>query len=203
MRSKKIVDGVSLHVITGTHVVLLCMNVDEKSRKGLLGFLLKRKDIKAGKEIFLKGFKEFKKKGKESDEDIIQAFLWGDYTADPNTNYEYTATPVYGSPEKLEYGNEVKVTISTEDPHAGTHGVFFNRGTVGQAYARKFDNKNPDHVPNNEAYKWLSRGLEEAMLGFIAEAKNKEYGLRVAAYEFDYVPIIQALYDASQKRCRC
>ncbi|MFY0628987.1 MAG: hypothetical protein JXR05_01330 [Flavobacteriaceae bacterium] len=199
MRVRNQANGVSLHVIAGTHVVLLCLDVDTKARKGLLGFLLTRKDVKTEKVTPLSGFKEFKEKGKESDTNLIQSFLWGDYTAVPNTEYIYSATPVYGSPSDLKHGEEINVEISTEDPNSGTHGVFFNRGTVGQAYARKFDNKNPDKVPNNEAYKWLSRGLQEAMLAFIGEAKNKDYALRVAAYEFDHVPVIQALQDAVER----
>ena len=198
MRLRNVVDGVSLHVITGTHVSLLCLDVEKDQRKGLLGFILKRKDVETGNEIELKGFKGFEKKGTQNGDSIIQSFIWGDYNAEPNTKYEYSATAVYGTPDKLENRVTVAVTITTEDPDSGTHGVFFNRGTVGQAYARKFDNKNPDLVPNHEAYKWLSRGLEEAMLDFIAQAKGKDYGLRVAAYEFDYVPVIQALFDASQ-----
>lgn len=198
MRKRSESDGISLHVIAGTHVVLLCLNADEKAKKGLLGFFLSRKDVKAGTTKHLSGFKEFEKDGKDSDVNLIQAFIWGDYNAEPGTAYEYSATPVYGSPGDQKKGTPVTVAISSEDPQSGTHGVFFNRGTVGQAYARKFDNKNPDKVPNHEAYKWLSRGLEEAMLAFIGQAKNKDFGLRVAAYEFDYVPVIQALYDASK-----
>lgn len=199
MRVRNQANGVSLHVIAGTHVVLLCLNIDTSARKELLGFLLKRKDLSSGEITNLKGFKEFKDNGKESDVNIIQSFLWGDYTATPNTNYEYAATPVYGTPKNMKNGDEVTVKITTENPDSGTHGVFFNRGTVGQAYARKFDNKSPDKIPNNEAYKWLSRGLEEAMLAFIGEAKNEDYALRVAAYEFDHIPVIQALYDASKR----
>ena len=37
------------------------------------------------------------------------------------------------------------------------------------------------------------------MLAFVSEAKNKDYSLRVAAYEFDHVPVIQALFDASER----
>lgn len=199
MRLRDQENGVSLHVITGTHVVLLCLDVNETARKELLGFLFKRKEITSGKSINLSGFKEFKEKGNKNDKNLIQAFLWGDYTAEPNTNYEYSAIPVYGTPENRKNGKEVTIEISTEDPNSGTHGVFFNRGTVGQAYARKFDNKNPDKISNNEAYKWLSRGLEEAMLAFISEAKGKDFSLRVAAYEFDHVPVIQALQDASER----
>jgi len=199
MRLRNEKNGVSLHVITGTHVVLLCLDVNTDARKELLGFILKRKNVLTGKTTNLKGFKEFEKQENKNDLNIIQAFLWGDYTAEPNTAYQYSATPVYGTPKNMKNGAEIIVEISTEDPNSGTHGVFFNRGTVGQAYARKFDNKSPDKIPNNEAYKWLSRGLEEAMLAFISEAKNKDYSLRVAAYEFDHVPVIQALFDASEK----
>lgn len=199
MRSKNQDKGVSLHVIAGTHVCILCLYVDEKSRKGLLGFFLKRKDVKTKKITPLSGFKEFKNKGKKKDANLIQAFLWSDYTAEPNTQYEYSANPVYGTSENMKTEEEITVKLTTEDPNSGTHGVFFNRGTVGQAYARKFFNNHPDLVPNREAYKWLSRGLEEAMLAFIGEAKNKDYGLRVAAYEFDYVPVIQAMYNASER----
>ncbi|AUP79772.1 phospholipase D-like domain-containing protein [Flavivirga eckloniae] len=199
MRLKNEVNGVSLHVIAGTHVVLLCLDVNETARKELLGFTFVRKNTATGEVKPLKGFKQFKENASKSDTELIQAFLWGDYTAEPNTNYEYTATPVYRTPENKKNGSEIKIEITTENPDKGKHGVFFNRGTVGQAYARKFKNKNPDKVPNNEAYHWLSRGLEEAMLAFIAEAKGKDYSLRVAAYEFDYVPVIQALYDASKR----
>ena len=198
MRLRNNTNGVSLHVIAGTHVVLLCLDVDVTARKELLGFTLRRKDVSSGKEIILKGFKEFEKEGKKDDVNIIQAFLWGDYTANPNTNYEYSATPVYGTPKNMKNGDAITIKIRTEDPNSGTHGVFFNRGTVGQAYAKKFDNKSPDKIPNNEAYKWLSRGLEEALIAFIGEAKGEDYSLRVAAYEFDHVPVIQALYNASQ-----
>ncbi|WP_109439128.1 MULTISPECIES: phospholipase D-like domain-containing protein [Aquimarina] len=198
MRLRNQLNGVSLHVIAGTHVVVLCLDVDEKARKGLLGFFFKRKNILSGKVKNLRGFKEFEKNGKKEDTNLIQAFLWSDYTAEPNTQYQYTVCPVYGTAASLKEGDEINVEVTTENPNEGTHGVFFNRGTVSQAYAQKFDNKNPDEVPNNEAYKWLSRGLEEAMLAFIGEANGKDYSLRVAAYEFDHVPVIQALYDASK-----
>ena len=56
--------------------------------------------------------------------------------------------------------------------------VYFNRGVAGsQAYARKFHNQPPDKVPNRAAFIWLSRGLEEAMLAYIGQAKGESYGL--------------------------
>ena len=54
----------------------------------------------------------------------------------------------------------------------------------------------PADVPEREAYKWLSRGLEEAVLEFIGQAKGKGWGLRAAVYEFEYAPVIQAFVDA-------
>ncbi|MBL4604867.1 MAG: hypothetical protein JKY02_04165, partial [Flavobacteriaceae bacterium] len=60
MRVRNQENGVSLHVIAGTHVVLLCLDVDTKARKGLIGFLLTRKNVKTKKVIPLNGFNEFK-----------------------------------------------------------------------------------------------------------------------------------------------
>lgn len=197
MRIRKELNDVSLHVITGTHVVMLCLDSSDAARKGLLGFYLSRKELETGKVTDLIGTKRFEKNSTKDDVKLIQDFIWGDYTAKPNVAYEYSATPIYGTPGAIKKGATITVSASTEDPNEGTHGVFFNRGTVGQAYSRQFDNKSPDEVPDNKAYKWLSRGLEEGMLEYISQAKNTDYGLRVAAYEFDYVPVIQALYDTS------
>jgi len=197
MRIRNESNGVSLHVIAGTHVVMLCLDASDTARNGLLGFYLSRKDLTTQKQINLQGTKRFEVGSTPDDARLIQDFIWGDYTAKPNTTYEYAATPVYGTPKAIQLGTPVTVSISTENPNDGTHGVFFNRGTVGQSYARQFDNKSPDDVPDNKAYKWLSRGLEEGMLAYIAQASNADYSLRVAAYEFDYVPVIQALYAAS------
>ena len=69
----------------------------------------------------------------------IQAFLWGDYAADPGKTYTYTVKPLYGDVDNLKARPGVKVTIVTEDPDDGKHGVYFNRGVAGsQAYSRRF-----------------------------------------------------------------
>jgi phosphatidylserine/phosphatidylglycerophosphate/cardiolipin synthase-like enzyme len=52
--------------------------------------------------------------------------------------------------------------------------------------------------PKNKMTAWLSRGLLEACLGFIDAAKQGE-GLRVAAYEFTYPPVLAALNDALKR----
>ena len=46
---------------------------------------------------------------------------------------------------------------------------------------------------------WLSRGLLEATLKFIGQARSSRHELRVAAYEFYYPPILLALKEAAQR----
>jgi hypothetical protein len=53
-----------------------------------------------------------------------------------------------------------------------------------QAYAREFENAEPD--PNDPASRemvWLSRGLYEALQRMIGQAKNERFALRAALYE--------------------
>ena len=47
------------------------------------------------------------------------------------------------------------------------------------------------------AYKWLSRGLEEALIRFIGSARNNHYALRAAVYEFNHDPILKAFKQAA------
>ncbi len=99
----------------------------------------------------------------------------------------------------LEHPTEsesVSVKVTTESPEGGDHDVYFNRGAAAsQQYARTFHNHPPDQE-GPAAWAWLSRGLGEALLGFIAQANGSEWGLRVAAYEFTYPPVLQALRKA-------
>lgn len=54
----------------------------------------------------------------------------------------------------------------------------FNRGAVSaQQYAREFQNRRPEAV-GERAYTWLSRGLHEALLMFIGQAKGAATGRR-------------------------
>jgi hypothetical protein len=73
----------------------------------------------------------------------IQSFLWGDYTADPGTTYQFEVIPVYGIPTAPELREALKLTLSvtTEKEDDGNHGIWFNRGAIAsQAYARRFQN---------------------------------------------------------------
>ena len=217
MRFRNENKNVSVQAIAGTHVVLLGLNATETSAKGLLGFTVSRRKDGTGHFQPLSGGRNFE--GIESSLPVLQTFLWGDYTVDAASHYTYRVTPLYGMPDIPEAGEHVDVEVTTENPEQGKHGIYFNRGVAGsQAYSRKFGEYRkwyrksptekdiekirftqyvkPEDVPDRQAYVWLSRGLEEAMLRFIGQASGPEYSLRAAVYEFTHGPVIQAFVDA-------
>ncbi len=218
MRKRKKNAQISVNAIAGTHVVLLGLNATDKARTGLVGFTIKRLDNKSKKTKILAG----------SDERPIQRFLWGDYAAYPGISYTYTVSPMYVNNKKLVAGPSIDLKIKTENPDDGTHAVYFNRGVAGsQGFSRRFGDYRrwyltqhstpgdeytkprqaratefikPEDIPaDKHAYAWLSRGLEEAMLEFIGKAKNSDYSIRAAVYEFTHIPAIQAFVDALER----
>lgn len=207
MRKRRRRNGISAHAISGTYVVTIGMNATEDARCGLLGFGIRRTDHTEDESYWLKGFKTFKsvepnpvpRRLFSLRDHPVQSFLWADFTAKPNHDYTYEVVPMYGKPRKLEQGDPVRVRVSTESEDGGDHAVYFNRGVAGsQAYAEKFGNQKPDDVPNREAYIWLSRGLEEAMLAFIGQGDSADFGIRAAVYEFNYKPILEAFKAADR-----
>ncbi|MDX2174398.1 MAG: phospholipase D-like domain-containing protein [Bacteroidota bacterium] len=197
----------------GTYVVVLAWDVDNSDNsliKDLLGFAIERAEVEGDVEIEkypMKGIKRFKDKDKglapgtpvSTFEHPVQTFQWCDYTAKENKEYIYTITPLYGTPKNLKSNNENKISLKVKTEavigaqHNGTikHDIFFNRGVIGsQAYAREFGNAEPNReAPESSEMKWLSRGLFEALSDFIGMAKNENFGLRAAFYEFHYLPI--------------
>jgi phosphatidylserine/phosphatidylglycerophosphate/cardiolipin synthase-like enzyme len=65
------------------------------------------------------------------------------------------------------------------------------------AYLARFKNQHPSEA-GPTAYRWLSRGLKESLLEFIAAA-NPGDGLHVAIYEFFDHEIAQAFKDAADR----
>src|SRR5262245_51282125 len=204
--------------IAGTHTILIALDCAEPRRHGLLGFAFKRQIAgQTGGERWLSGQKVFKsivpnpKEERDPDdtsqprrfytnEHTIQNFLWDDYTAQPDTRYKFTVVPMYGQPGALEPEAELEFEVPTEKEFDQGHGVWFNRGAIAsQAFAREFKNKAPTdqeiNDPNNDEVKWLSRGLLAACLRFIRETRPGD-GLRVAAYEFTYPPLLSELKSA-------
>ena len=214
----------AVRAIAGLHVVTIAwdfMPGQEAKRTGLLGFAIERTELDQAKKVvekyFLRGIKRFK--GKDdgvppgtpmpTSEHPIQSFQWGDYTAKPSTTYRYRVVPAYGQSKllTLDDASATTVEITTEsvvdgsDASKPTHDVYFNRGVAGsQAYARKFGMVKPDVTnPESEQMQWLSRGLFEALIGFIGRASGqdaKDYKLRAMLYEFRYLPVGKAFGKA-------
>jgi phosphatidylserine/phosphatidylglycerophosphate/cardiolipin synthase-like enzyme len=184
----------------------------------LLGFAIEREERddqgQVVEKYMLRGIKRFRLKDQgilpgtpmPLDEHPVQTFQWADYTVKPATTYTYRVIPMRGTSKNLAQGSgSVKVVVTTEPEvdleHPGDlprHDIFFNRGVIGsQAYARRFENDDPDPAePGSPPMKWLSRGLYEALLAFIAEAEDPHYALRAAFYEFRYPPIARAFRRA-------
>ena len=174
----------------------------------MLGFAIERVDKTDGERYWLEGLKTFA----ETDPGLppgtpvstlqhpVQGFLWQDFTAKPAHDYTYRVVAMRGKPKNLQQDEVVEVDVSTEKVDTGTHAIWFNRGVAAsQAYARKFGNQQPDQVPDNAAWTWLSRGLVEALLAFIGQAQDESYALRGALYEFQYQPVLAALGAARDR----
>lgn len=217
-------DVLAVRAIGGLHVVTVAWDFvegQEAKRDGLLGFAIERSEFKDGEVVeryFLRGIKRFKSKDEgtapgtpvPTSEHPVQSFQWGDYTAKPATTYRYRIVPVYGQPKLLDLDDAsattVEITTEAEAGHAGPdgetcHDIYFNRGVAGsQAYARKFGQNQPDETqPESDQMKWLSRGLFEALTGFIARAAGEDaadYKIRAMFYEFRYLPVGLALKEA-------
>jgi phosphatidylserine/phosphatidylglycerophosphate/cardiolipin synthase-like enzyme len=209
-----------VRAISGSRVVLMAFDLDEKACQGLHGFAIKR-GVKgsATPADWLKALKYFKQlvpnpqKGAlySTRQHPIQSFLWSDYEATPGTTYEITVAALYGDIANLTADQEVTFEIKTEAEDDGRHGIWFNRGAIAShALASEFDNKvvtkemfsnavDQNGQITDKQVQWLSRGLAEACLGFINKAKRGE-GLRVCAYEFTFPPILDALKRASERR---
>ena len=219
-------DVLAARAIGGLHVVTLAWDFVEgqdAKREGLLGFAVERSELKKDEVIeryFLRGIKRFKFKDEglapgtpmPTSEHPIQSFQWGDYTAKPDTTYRYKVVPVYGKPKLIELdeasATTVEIVTEAEQGRAGgdgqtTHDIYFNRGVAGsQAYARKFGKTKPDETkPDSDQMKWLSRGLFEALTGFIGRVSGhdaSDYKLRAMLYEFRYLPVGNA-FSAARK----
>ena len=110
----------------------------------------------------------------------------------------YTLRAICGEPGAEREHATVRVSVAPL-ASARTHRVFFNRGVAGsQGYSRRFGAQAPADVPDRAAFRWLSHGLEEALLAFIDAARDGD-ALRVAAYEFKYEPILLALKRAHER----
>ncbi|RAR99352.1 phospholipase D-like domain-containing protein [Ensifer adhaerens] len=211
MRVRGSKNGISIHAIAGTDVVMLALDATEEARKDLLGFAIHRAEQGvAGNGIWLEASKVFgdvepnPENGETYPTNVhpLQSFLWGDYIADEGRTYTYSIFPMYGPFASRKLGEPIVLEVRTEEEDDGDHAVYFNRGAVAtQGYMKRFGNTlrppepdNPDHPQTA----WLSRGLFEALKRFVDDARPGD-ALRVAAYEFRYRPVIELLREAQER----
>ncbi|OQP49553.1 hypothetical protein A4D02_28590 [Niastella koreensis] len=206
----------SVHAISGTHVITLAFDAKENFTNGLLGFAIHRtKFDKKGKDIsdggdWMKGYKPFEEIIDDPQPNVtyptnlhpIQSFTWADYAVEPEYSYQYKVLPVYGTPSKLKYGEELVLKVHPEQLKDNLHEIYFNRGAAAsQAYACRFDNLKPNDKSLTDKEKqerkdWLSRGLFEAVVAYIKQAKGEGWGLRAALYELDQIDVMKTFKEA-------
>ena len=216
MRGRASKDGLTVRIIAGTHAVLLAFDLADERRTGCLGFSIERTDVGTGDRRWLPNSLRFMSDPNPewvtTARAPLQKFRWGDYTTEPGRLYRYRVVARYGAPaEILAQGllaerpggfdaipGGVTLELRTEDCRNEATSIFFNRGAAAsQAYVNKFGDNDPDAIP--EALTWLSRGLEEGLVAFIAKADGADFALHGCIYEFEKPTPIQALIQA-QKR---
>jgi phosphatidylserine/phosphatidylglycerophosphate/cardiolipin synthase-like enzyme len=194
--------------LVGTHSAVIGWTFENADlRHDLKGFAIKRSDIDpVTKEVlrtdWLQGYKRFKEtdNGKldsiSSLEGPFQRFRWNDYTLKQDRAYKYEVFPMRGQPGNLTRKEKPLVfDLLPSQEDQDDLGVFVNRGvTAAMAYLQRFKNRQPSEV-GDAAYTWLSRGLKESLLQFIALTKAGEE-LHVAIYEFFDHEIAKAFRDA-------
>jgi phosphatidylserine/phosphatidylglycerophosphate/cardiolipin synthase-like enzyme len=201
MRAQDTSGGLTVRATAGNNVVLLGLDLARAKVEGLLGFGVERTDHTEGEQYWLPnqlGFPGADTTGLRTDTNPLQTFRWGDYTTKPDHDYTYRVVALTGSPDRLTPVDEVEVQIRTEGHQLDDHTIIFNRGAAAsQQYAQRFGNRPPRDVPRHEAYRWLSRGLEESLLAFIGQARDHTWTLRGALYQFTYPPVLDALRIAA------
>lgn len=217
MKASVTQDGLTMRLIAGTHVVLIAIDLADEKRAGCLGFTITKTaltyqgaPIPAAQQKTYPLFTDLRFPKDPSDADGVpstmdrsplQGFRYGDYGAQPGQTYLYQVTAQYGVWNQLKAGAKVQVQVTTEDPTSQNNSVFFNRAAAAsQAYNREFNNVDPDKIKDpvlqQKAYAWLSHGLEEALLAYLAQATDSTFGLHAAIYEFQKPNLLQGLQDA-------
>lgn len=200
-------DGMlTVKAIAGTYNVLLAWDMPQAAMADCLGFSIERTDG-AGHKRWLPNMLRFPSDPSTSYATTatapLQTFRWGDYTLTPGQSYTYRVIPRHGPPADIiaaaaPITGGVAVTVTTADVKNPDTMVFFNRGAAAsKAYVDKFGDADPGNNP--AALTWLSRGLKEAILDFLASATGPDFGLHAVIYEFQKPELLDALVAARQR----
>ena len=197
------VKGFQVFAVAGTNTVSFGIRATATARNGLLGFSVERVDSATQVRTWMDGYKVFRSLIPDPKPDTtvstfnhpVQSLVWDDFTAEPGHAYEYVFHPFKGTPANPDRTSPpISISVTTEPLTAGEHDIFFNRGvTAGQYYAKTFHNKPPEKQPTQEmkdrAYAWLSRDLDEQVIGFIRTAKKGD-AIRGCFYEFTFAKVL-------------
>jgi phosphatidylserine/phosphatidylglycerophosphate/cardiolipin synthase-like enzyme len=203
------VGGFQVFSVSGSNTISFAIAATAQAKVGLLGFAVERIDPAEKQRYFMLGFKVFRSLVPNPTPNMhistwdhpVQSFVWDDFTAKPDREYEYVFYPLRGSPKNLDRGAApLHVRVRTEALYGDSqHDVFFNRGVASsQAYTRQFGNKKPSQLLPQErdrALHWLARDLQEALLKFIAQPRAGD-GLLCCFYEFSLPVAAEALKEA-------
>ena len=202
-------NGYQVFAVSGVNTISFGINASAAARKGLLGFAVERLDKTENEKRVMPGFKVFRsvvphptEKTQVSTWDHpVQSFVWDDFTAKPEHQYQYVFHPLKGTPKNIDRSTKaIPINVETEPLFSkNVHDIFFNRGVASsQAYQRRFGDLKPDELPTDkgkEAIQWLTRELDDAILKFIKSAKKGDT-LHGCFYEFRYLPVAEAFKQA-------
>jgi hypothetical protein len=95
-KSKKI-GGYQVFAVCGVNTISFGIAADANVRQGLLGFAVERVDPAEGERYIMPGFKVFESIVPHPDKNTkvstwehpVQSFVWDDFTAKPDHEYEY------------------------------------------------------------------------------------------------------------------
>jgi phosphatidylserine/phosphatidylglycerophosphate/cardiolipin synthase-like enzyme len=220
MRASITKNGLTLRVIAGTRDAIIAIDLQENKRKGCLGFSIQKTTLGPAaqplpadeqKAVWLPNMVRFAGVPLPANETFsttedapLQKFRWGDYMLEPATTYRYKVIPRYGKPGALEtlagLEDGVTVEVTTEDSNSEDTYVYFNRAAAAsEAFNREFPDVKDVSDTTDEAAaarKWLSNGLEEAILGFLNKAEKGD-ALHAAVYEFQKPELLNGLKAAA------
>src|SRR5829696_4957268 len=104
------VDGFEVSAVSGTNTVSFAIDADQSATPGLLGFAVERSDPAENERYFMYGFKVFASSIPNPTEDLVvstydhpvQSFVWDDFTAKADRQYDYWFHPLKGKPRNLD-----------------------------------------------------------------------------------------------------
>jgi phosphatidylserine/phosphatidylglycerophosphate/cardiolipin synthase-like enzyme len=192
--------------LAGMHSVLL--GFDHPHAPDLLGFAIHRTDRTSDESWWLTGQIKFRGETEDFGDDVptnrapLQKFHWGDYTVKPGHSYGYRVHAVRGVPGALDLGEPVELEVDAASNRPNGLALHFNRGvTAARAYRTRFGDHAPDDVADGAAYRWLSRGLQEALFAFLDAARPGDE-LKVAIYELEEEEVVKRLAAAKARGVR-